>query len=317
MSKIVAVRLLWGHTRYSATPKESLISNTANSSDYLYNLKLFGSVVYINESDDPSISSIYEKVNTPETAIDPIELIEHSDTLLTPFGENYIYKNVRDPNGAVIYMKCPYTTDISSFLIDDKFTDPAEFLNWADDLSTRGLPPRTPEEVESDRLREIEEKRLADLRPPLRGSIVLVQIIDSINFNLNVVTLDLANTKVRQIRSVIAKTLKLSAFGNELASTNHFSIDKAKELAIEARKNMPTRHYAVNMFRSVMTGKKYGSGPAVGVDPNSRSTLSDNMRLSEIKGNVVVYYYNGVLRESFASQFKEMAIDALIDIVLD
>lgn len=312
MSKVAAVTLLWGEARYSATSKESLIAGTANTSDYLFNLTLFGRVAYINESDDPFLSSIYEKINTPETAIDPSYLMENYKTLFSAYTEDYIYKNAKDTN-AVIYMKCPYTTDSSCFLVDDRFTDPAEFLNWADNLSKYGLPPRTREEIERDRA---EEKRLAELRPPQQGSIALVHIVNSDTFELSIITLDLANTKVSQIRTALSKAFKLPGASSGLVSTNHFSVDQVKELAVAASKDAPTRHYAVNMFMSVVDGKKYGSEPAVGVPPNSRSTLSDNMRLSDMKGNVVVYYYNETLKESLGNKLSEAMSIITIDTII-
>lgn len=322
MNKIAAVHLVWGTNRYSATTSESIIADTANTSEYLTHLKLFGEVLFIAGEEEPFYSSLFQEVNTPETALDPSYLIENYTTLFLDYSDTYILQNATDRNSAIIYMNCPYTTNNTCFLTDDKFTENTEFYNWAKTATQYSQLPRTPEEVESDRIREEEEekRRLTEVRPEQQGSIALVQIMDSIQFQVQIITLDLANTRVRDVQRYLAKIHKLTWYDGGLFSTNELSIDRVKKYFQDSRNNMANcmviREEAINMFMSVVHNQKYGSKKKVGVDGNNREHITSSQRLADIKGNVIVYYHNGLSRESTISQFGEIFLNAVVDILI-
>jgi len=173
-------------------------------------------------------------------------------------------------------------------------------------------------ELEEDRLRKIEDERIANLRPPKMGKIAIVRLYDTfINFQAVTLNLDLNNTTIKQLRSALSKKLGVQPKDTPMASTNAFSPDEVMTRTRNSRSNVPLAFDSANRFTSVLDGKKHGQSPAVGVAPDQRSTLTDDLRLADIKGRVIVYIHpNPLPRTTFAEQLKEYGIEAAIEIFL-
>ncbi|MEN5046719.1 hypothetical protein [Pseudomonas koreensis] len=254
-----------------------------------------------------------------------------------------MYGNVKH----IVFINTPDETDDSWLLLDGVLVDFNAYNFWLTNLMENGLPPRTREEIEADRLREIEdqrqadlkaaeEKRLADqikeqaereaakakaeaerianLRPKKMGRVAVVRLHDSLNFEVAVFKLDINNTRVIDMKKMLASRLKIQPSAVYLSSTNAFWPDQVVNLHEKSKTNIPLMIDTANRFMSVLDGEKHGKGPAVGVPPNQRSTLADNVRLADMKGSVMVYLHNAIPRTPF--NLVEFLTDVTIDIVL-
>lgn len=78
-----------------------------------------------------------------------------------------------------------------------------------------------------------------------------------------------------------------------MASTNYFTAQGLKDLTKKNKGNYSRSVTTRHQLASVVMDKGYGQ-PKVRVPSNTRSTLTDNIRLADMKGEVVVYFYNGI-----------------------
>lgn len=257
--------------------------------------------------------------NTPETAIDPWLL------------SNANAQGFEMPDGCnSLYVNCPDETEAGWLLIDGVFLDGDAFINWRDNLMEKGAPPRSSQELaedkriaEEDRLRteaqakqlekenkirEAEAVRLANLRPEKKGEIALARIIDLDNYSVALMELDINNTTVKDLRRLISKVHGSAAGERPLASTNYYTAkglsDLTKKNIGKISENITTRH----LLASVVTDEGYGQ-PKMRVPSNTRSTLEDNVRLADMKGEVVVYFYNSMPRSPL--KFEDVFVSEL------
>lgn len=310
MSKVALIKFLpKSHSRYGYVSPDF-----SDSSRALLTPAIFGEVLSIYNGDPE-----YESSDGAEFFFDLKKSLNIYKSLNT-FGTSVSPEEVSLPdksNTYALFVKCPDEAKKGWMFIDHIYTDPEEYVHWIDTLLKKGLPPRTPEEIEHDRLKAIEDERIANLRPVEMGDIALIRIMDMSNFSSVILHLDINNTKVKDMRTLAVKVFGGKAADIPMASTNAFTPDKITELTKKSKEHSPTRHDSINRFKSVLDGKKHGYGPAVGVPPETRSTLADNVRLADMKGQVIVYWYNGITKTSFAEQLKELGIDAAIDILFD
>ena len=347
MSKLAYVEFLGKHSRYEFAKKIT---------DKLSNISLFGKIKVLEDNfslqhQEELLEKIIEEIffpifmNTPETAED--------HTLLSQQG--YLEKkyNITINEDDEVYgthlffINIPDETDDSWLLLDGVLVDLNAYDYWLKNLMENGLPPRTSEEIEADRLRELEdqrqadlkaaeEKRLADqikeqaereaakakaeaerianLRPKKMGRVAVVRLHDSLNFEVAVFKLDINNTRVIDMKKMLASRLKIQPSAVYLSSTNAFWPDQVVNLHEKSKTNIPLMIDTANRFMSVLDGEKHGTGPAVGVPPNQRSTLADNVRLADMKGSVMVYLHNAIPRTPF--NLVKFLTDVTIDIVL-
>ncbi|WP_445178772.1 hypothetical protein [Pseudomonas sp. McL0111] len=324
MSQLAYMTLLEGLERYS---------HATNTTNDFSKISIFGEITLL-----PPVSSDEKKealglilqannltpINTPETAEDPISLSN----------ANYLKKKYNITNYAdtqrILFITIPDEVTDSWLILDGVLVDPAAYKYWLKNLMEKGLSPRSPEELEADRKQEHEDKRLADLkeaeaerlkylRPKKIEKIAVVRMHDTfINFQAAIFTLDTNNTTVKQLRSALTNQLGAQPQGTPMASTNAFTPDELIKRVNDSKKNTSLAFDSANRFTSVLDGKKHGQNPAVGVQPDQRSTLTDNVRLADIKGRVIVYIHPyPIPRTSFLEQLKEIGIDAAIDIVID
>ncbi len=310
MGTVAIVRFLGEHERYAYTTS---MSNTIKM------VVFFGAVFDIfNDGDLEFPSGNQIKIgNTLKTAIDPSLLSNlNSDTFDMPEYSNALYVN------------CPDETMHDWMLIDGIFLDQEAYVNWRDNLMEKGMPPRSSQEIaedkriaEEDRLRaEAEAKRLetekkwqeaeairrANLRPKKTGKIAIARIHDLDNYSVTVIELDVNNTTVKDIRKLITKVNGAEAGGRPLASTNYFTAQGLRDFTNKNKGNLSIRITTRHQLASVVMDKGYGQ-PKVRVPSNSRSTLEDNLRLADIKGEVIVYFYNGIPKNPFS--FKDFLLN--------
>lgn len=317
MSKIADVKPVTSYERYAYSKNISFKS---------VNIESFFVILGFRELNSGRSKEYYAFIkrqfvlNTPETA-DELSILLNPDLLK----EKYISTVPLDLGPEVImdvgdyrmFIRVPDYAEIGWLILDGVLIDPNEYKNWMADLMEKGLPPRSQEEIEQERLKKIEDERIANLRPVKNGKVAVVRLYDTINYNVVVLTLDLNNTTVKQLRQAIAGALGAPPAGVPMASTNAFTIDQILDRVKSRGINSAVNFDSNNRFRSVLTGRKHGQNPPVGVDPSQRSTISDGQRLADIKGNVIVYaHVHNFPKETFLSKLKEIGVEAAIDILI-
>jgi hypothetical protein len=323
MSAVAAVVFLSEHGRYAYA---STMSNT------IKNVVFFGQVVGVkdrgsNVFNPTGIDGLLKRLdfgNTPETAIDPSLLSNlNSQTFEMPMMCHALFVN------------CPDEATRGWMLIDGVFLDQEAYVNWRDNLMEKGFPPRSPEELAEDKriaeedrrrveaeakLLEAEQKfqeaeaiRLANLRPKKMGKIAIARVYDLDNYCVALIELDLNNTTVKDIRRLIAKANGVEAGGRPLASTNYFTAQGLKDLTDKNKGKYSMTVTVRHQLASVVMDKGFGQ-PQVRVPSNTRSTLADNVRLADMKGEVMVYFYNGIPSSAFS--WKDFLIGELFATLL-
>lgn len=304
MSTVAAVAFLDQYSRYKYA---STMSNT------IKDVVFFGEIVGVK---DRASNVFYEPTtwinflledynfgNTPETAIDPSLLSNlNSQTFEMPMGCNALFVN------------CPDEATYGRWLlIDGVFLDQEAYVNWRDNLMEKGFPPRSPEELAEDKRIAEEDRRLANLRPKKMGKIAIARVRDLDNYCVALIELDVNNTTVKDIRRLITKANGVEAGERPLASTNYFTAQGLKDLADKYKGNYSMTVTIRHQLASVVMDKGYGQ-PKVRVPSDTRSTLADNVRLADMKGEVMVYFYNGIPSTPFS--WKDFLIGELFAALL-
>jgi len=232
MSKLAYIQFLNKYERYERAKKIT---------DNFSSISIFGKIT-VTETVFPILDQeiiidfIRDKIsdaifmNTLETAEDNTSLLQQG------YLEKKYNITINNDDKAppplityILFINVPDETNDYWLLLDGILIDPNAYDYWRKNLMENGLPPRTSEEIEADRLREIEdqrqadlkaaeEKRLADqikeqaereaakakaeaerianLRPKKMGRVAVVRLHDSLNFEVAVFTLDINNTRV-------------------------------------------------------------------------------------------------------------------------
>ncbi|MHC8409033.1 hypothetical protein ACYZTR_02390 [Pseudomonas sp. Hz4] len=242
----------------------------------------------------------------PKTRTQRVVVNGADNSYEVPFGETEVF----DINAnSIIIVNCPDKVQKNWFLLDGSFLSPQAFAYWNQNLLPKGLPPRSAEELEAD--------RIASLYPEQVETLAVVRMSDTFsNFQVATFALDINNTTVEQLRSALTPKLGAQPKNTPMASTDAFTPDEVVKRFRDSWKNTAVAFDSINRFCSVLDGKKRGQNPPVGVAGNHRLTLTDDLRLAQVLGRVIVYVHpQPIPRESFLSQLKEKGIDALIDIV--
>jgi len=197
------------------------------------------------------------------------------------------------------WVTCPDYVETHWHFIRGIFCSDTEAAYWYLNLRPINLPPRTYEELQLENTKNI----------PLQDYIVVARVHDMNNFSARKFYLDINNTRVGQMREIISNSLGTPGYEiGVLACTNYWSPETVMNRY--KGKNSSIYYESVNIFCSVLDGKKKGQNPPVGVSASQRQVLTDNnTRLSDMNGRVIVFYQNSIPRTPWSPD--------LIDIVLD
>lgn len=315
MSTVAAVAFLdqYGRYKYASTMSNTIkdvvffgeLVGFKDRASNVFNTLQVSLTFDFDKEPKPGIDILLEKYNfgnTPETAIDPSLLSNlNSQTFEMPMGCNALFVN------------CPDETTYGWLLIDGVFLDQEAYVNWRDNLMEKGFPPRSPEELAEDKRIAEEDRRLANLRPKKMGKIAIARVRDLDNYCVALIELDVNNTTVKDIRRLITKANGVEAGERPLASTNYFTAQGLKDLADKYKGNYSMTVTIRHQLASVVMNKGYGQ-PKVRVPSDTRSTLADNVRLADMKGEVIVYFYNGIPSTPFS--WKDFLIGELFAALL-
>lgn len=198
--------------------------------------------------------------------------------------------------------ECPDYVSAGWFKIMDVYCSDDEAAFWYLNRKPKNLPPRTHEELELEKIKNI----------PRKGKIAAVRIQSLENFTVQTFVLDINNRRVGEMRKLIA-----NALGNKdesidtLACTNLWTPDEI--VARYKKRNSGVNFETVNILQSVLDGQRHGQNPSVGVSGNQRQLLiDDDMRVTDMIGKILVFSQRTIPKSPQSLD----VVDIILDIIL-